>query len=153
MESASTTTCPKLTRCGGRRHTATAAGRACCPLSLCYVAKDPLSPGLFFPRNQRGGVLVHFLGPALHSGKCKFNNQTPLRPSSGRIARYQRGEAIRAPFLHRIITLELAHLLPTREFTAAPRRSAGTISYFRGVPAPRLVTLGDSTARLVRTDR
>ena len=34
-------------RCGGRRHTATAAGRAFCSPSLCYMTKVPLSPGFF----------------------------------------------------------------------------------------------------------
>ena len=34
-------------RCGGVRHTATAAGRAFGPSSLCYMTKDPLSPGFF----------------------------------------------------------------------------------------------------------
>ena len=44
-------------RCGGVRHTATAAGRAFGPSSLCYMTKDPLSPG-FFPHRPGGYLKV-----------------------------------------------------------------------------------------------
>ena len=70
---------------------------------------------VLFPRNRRGGVLVHLLGPPLRSEKCKFNKQCPLRASSGRIARSRRGEAIRAPFLHTVMGSELTHLPPHAE--------------------------------------
>ena len=44
-------------RCGGVRHTATAAGRAFGPSSLCYMTKVPLSPG-FFPHRPGGYLKV-----------------------------------------------------------------------------------------------
>ena len=44
-------------RCGGRRHAATAAGRAFCSPSLCYMTKAPLSPG-FFPHRPGGYLKV-----------------------------------------------------------------------------------------------
>ena len=39
------------------RHTATATGRAFCSPSLCYMTKDPLSPG-FFPHRPGGYLKV-----------------------------------------------------------------------------------------------
>ena len=44
-------------RCGGVRHTATAAGRAFGPSSLRSMTKDPLSPG-FFPHRPGGYLKV-----------------------------------------------------------------------------------------------
>ena len=68
-------------RCGGVRHTATAAGRAFGPSSLCYMTKDPLSPG-FFPHRPGGYLKVPsqlFKGAQIPSS-VRGDDETRRRP-------------------------------------------------------------------------
>ena len=130
-------------RCGGVRHTATAAGRAFGPSSLCYMTKDPLSPG-FFPHRPGGYLKVPsqlFKGAQIPSsvrGDDETRRGGPRRPPPACLVLSPRNAALptQIPTTPRPDTLKVPSQLRATQIPSSVRAPAGARNAAARYPDP-----------------
>ena len=136
-------------RCGGVRHTATAAGRAFGPSSLCYMTKVPLSPG-FFPHRPGGYLKVPsqlFKGAQIPSS-VRGDDETRRGAAAACLVLSPRNAALptQIPTTPRPDTLKVPSQLTATQIPSSVRAPAGARNAAAPYPDPHTTSPDPHTA-------